>query len=333
VRTPAREWRAGGEREQGHGGGMSEQASLPRTDTARCWVCGGDDLSRWKDGDLDAPLASEDLRISDARYGTTLPLLHCGSCGFRFSDSDEVDRLDALYAGLDDPGYEGSQETRALQMRWLVELARTAHPDAKTALDVGAASGLLVGEARRQGLDALGIEPSASLVRVAREQAGIDLLHGVLPHPELDGRRFDLVFLVDVIEHVSDPVGLLRLCAAHLADEGRMLVVTPDASSLAARVLGRRWWHYRVAHVGYFDHSSLERALAAAGLRAERWVRARWFFTVEYLATRVETYLPVGAVNRLARRAAPLRWLYERVIPLNLFDSDAVLLRRAEKTG
>jgi SAM-dependent methyltransferase len=170
-------------------------------------------------------------------------------------------------------------------------------------------------------------------VRVAREQAGIEVLHGVLPHPDLSGRCFDLVFLVDVIEHVADPVGLLRLCAAHLAEDGRMLVVTPDASSLAARVLGRRWWHYRVAHVGYFDHSSLERALAEAGLCAERWVRARWFFTVDYLATRVESYLPVAAVNRLARRTAPLRWLYERVIPLNLFDSDAVLLRRIGKTG
>jgi SAM-dependent methyltransferase len=307
---------------------MSEQARVPVAEGARCWVCDGRDLSRWKDGDLDAPLASADLRITDARYGTTLPLLRCATCGFRFSDSSEVGRLDALYAGLDDPGYEGSQESRELQMRWLVALARDAHPNAKTALDVGAASGLLVGEAGRQGLDALGVEPSASLVRVAVEEAGVDVLHGVLPHPELLGRSFDLVFLVDVIEHVSDPVELLRLCAAHLAEDGRMLVVTPDASSLAARILGRRWWHYRVAHVGYFDHPSLERALAAAGLRPEHWARARWFFTVDYLATRVETYLPVAAINRLARRIAPLRWLYERVIPLNLFDSDAVLLRR-----
>jgi SAM-dependent methyltransferase len=312
---------------------MSERASIPGAGPRGCWVCGGADLRRWKAGDLDAPLVSADLRITDARYGVTLPLVRCAACGFRFSDSDEVARLDELYAGLEDPGYEGSQESRELQMRWLVKVARAAHPHARSALDVGAASGLLVAEARRQGLEAQGVEPSASLVRVAREQAGVELLHGVLPHPELEDRRFDLVFLVDVIEHVSDPVGLLRLCAERMADGGRLLLVTPDASSLAARALGRRWWHYRVAHVGYFDHPSLERACAAAGLRAERWARARWFFPVDYLATRVERYLPVAGLNRFARGAAPLRWLYDRVIPLNLFDSDAVVLRRSSAAG
>ena len=296
---------------------------------AACWVCGGSRLEPWKPGNLASPLVSEDLRISDARYGLTLPLVRCLGCGFCFSNSREVARLDDLYAELDDPGYEGSQESRELQMRWLVKLARQAHPGARTALDVGAASGLLVAEAGRQGLDALGVEPSCSLVSVARQQAGVEVLHGALPHRALEGRSFDLVFLVDVIEHVADPIGLLERCVERLAEGGVLLVVTPDVSSLAARALGPRWWHYRVAHVGYFDRASLDRAFARTGLCVVRRVRARWFFSVDYLATRVERYLPVAAWNRFARRFGPLRWLYRRVIPLNLFDSDAVLLRRA----
>ena len=154
------------------------------------------------------------------------------------------------------------------------------------------------------------------------------MLPGALPHAALAGRRFEVVFLVDVIEHVADPVGLLGRCVDRLAEDGVLMVVTPDAGSLAARALGRRWWHYRVAHVGYFDRPSLSCAFERVGLHIARRVRARWFFSVDYLATRVERYLPVAGWNRFARGFGPLRWLYARVIPLNLFDSDAVLLRR-----
>ena len=158
----------------------------------QCWVCESRRTHSWKTGNVQEHLEPEDLAITDARYGLTLPLSRCESCGFRFADTREVERLTELYAALDDPGYEESQESRALQMRWLVELCRRARPAAKTALDVGAASGVLVAEAGQQGLDTLGIEPSESLAEVANAREGVRVLQGVLPHPELDSRHFDI---------------------------------------------------------------------------------------------------------------------------------------------
>jgi 2-polyprenyl-3-methyl-5-hydroxy-6-metoxy-1,4-benzoquinol methylase len=308
---------------------MSCPVAVRAQPAGRCRLCGSPRLEAWKTGRVQERLEPRDLRITDARYGLTLPLARCAACGWRFAPGDEVGHLDALYAELEDEGYEESQESRLLQMRWLVRIAREAHPGARSALDVGAASGLLVAEARRQGLDAVGVEPSASLVEVARRQHGLELIHGVLPHPELAGRRFDLVFVVDVIEHVADPLDLLRRAAERMDDRGALLLVTPDVASLAARLLGWRWWHYRLAHVGYFERSTLELAFEKCGLVARRWRRARWFFPVGYLAERMQAYVPVGGLNRLARRSAWLRRLYGLVIPLNLFDSYAVVLQRA----
>jgi len=297
-------------------------------ESPRCWVCRSDQTRPWKTSNVKEQLTAEDLQITDQRYGLTLSLVRCGECGFRFADTNEVERLTSLYTQLIDPGYLSTQGSRVLQMRELVNLARKAHPEAKTALDVGAASGLLVSEAKRQGLQATGIEPSQSLVEVAHNENGVELLCGVLPHPELESRRYDIVFLVDVIEHVADPVALLRLCADRLADNGVLLLVTPDVSSLAARTLRSRWWHYRLAHVGYFDRRSLQRAVRRVDLHVSRWLRSKWFFTVDYLASRLESYLPVAWFNRFAGRVQPLRWLYQRVVPVNLFDSYAVLLQR-----
>jgi SAM-dependent methyltransferase len=195
-------------------------------------------------------------------------------------------------------------------------------------LDIGAGMGLLVAEAKHLGLQAVGVEPCRALVESARQVHAVDILHGVFPHAALTHQQFDLIFLVDVIEHVSHPVTLLRDCAEALSPRGVVVVVTPDVASLPAIILGQRWWHFRLAHVGYFNQRSLRQASQGAGLSIVHQCRAKWFFPLRYLMERVAMYLPIGWVNQWALRVSPLRWLYSRVVPLNLHDSFVVFLQR-----
>jgi len=253
-------------------------------------------------------------------------LRRCLDCDFIFSESEGVALLTNLYEQMADQEYEKSQDTRLLQMRWLISVARDFQPEARSLLDIGAGSGLLVREAGRQGLEAIGVEPSRALVELARSQNKVDVRLGIFPHPQLAGRRFDLVFLVDVIEHVNNPLELLRHCAEALNDRGVVVVVTPDVFSLTARIVGKRWWHFRPAHVGYFSPKSLDAISQAAGLRALKRFRAKWFFRVYYIAERLAEYLPLGGLNRWATQFKPLQWLYQRTVPVNLHDSTVLIL-------
>ncbi len=277
---------------------------------------------------INRPLEPKDLQITDHRYGVTLALFECSDCGFVYAGADELAELTALYEKLTDPAYEGSQEARRLQMEWLLGSLRELRPQARTLLDIGAGIGLLVGVAAESGLQAVGVEPSRWLVEHARPLTGGALLPGLFPHPSLSGQTFDLITLVDVIEHVADPIQLLRDCRESLAAEGVLMVVTPDVRSLAARLLGDRWWHFRLAHVGYLDRHTLTMAARQVQLSPIESFRAKWFFPVRYLAHRSAEYLPVGWLNRLAERIRPLRWVYDRVIPLNLGDSLVMVLER-----
>lgn len=293
-----------------------------------CPVCGSSRITLWKRRNLSRDLTPEDLQITDSRYGVTLTLYKCAACSFVFADAAETGHLTELYEQMIDSAYGASSENRAQQMRPLLQVGIAALPRARTLLEIGAGSGLLVAEARRLGLDAVGVEPCKSVVEVARESHGVDLLQGTFPHPMLHGRQFDLVYLVDVIEHVADPIALLSDSTRALSPGGALVVVTPDVSSLAARLLGRRWWHFRLAHVGYFNARSMNQAACLAGLAIRSTRRAGWVFSVRYLAERVSTYLPVGGVNRAAERFGPFRWLYDRVIPLNLHDSHIFVMSR-----
>ncbi|MET0391446.1 MAG: class I SAM-dependent methyltransferase [Polyangiales bacterium] len=310
-----------------------------------CWVCDHPHSTPWKPRSIDRKLVAEDLRISDAHYGRTLALRRCDQCGFLFAEAGDLHELFQLYTELDDPGYEESQDSRILQMNWLLE-ALERHlpmqaPGADTGrsiapghqkgrlLDVGAASGLLVSVAAQRGWQATGVEPSHNLVRVARERHGVELVQGSIPHPALADQRFDAVLLVDVIEHVADPRSLLDNAAQLLAPGGVLMVVTPDVASLAKQLLGRRWWHFRLAHVGYFDRRSFETAAERTGLEVVERFRAKWFFRVSYLAERLTRYLPVGFAVRALDRSALGRFIAGRVVPLNLFDSWVFVCRKS----
>jgi 2-polyprenyl-3-methyl-5-hydroxy-6-metoxy-1,4-benzoquinol methylase len=291
-----------------------------------CGICGATRNDLWKSRSLQRRLRPEDLQVTDHRYGVTLVLRKCRECGFIFADDADVIELTQLYERMDDPEYQTGQDTRLLQMRWLLRQALRSRPGARTLLDIGAGAGLLVAEARRAGLDAVGVEPSRAFVNAAAVN-GVELLQGVFPHPALAGRTFDIITLVDVIEHIARPTELLRRCREALDTRGILLLVTPDVGSVAAKVLGRRWWHFRLAHVGYFDRRCLRRAFAISGLTSVRAFRARWFFRIRYLALRAAEYLPVGWLNRLSLRVRVLDSIYRQVIPLNLHDSWVYILK------
>lgn len=274
-------------------------------------------------GNAVAPLAAEHLRITDAHYGTVAPLFRCPLCDFRFCPPEEGVSLDRLYAGMEDPEYERTRPQRLFQAARTMEALAPWKPSGRL-LDIGAGSGILVEAALRAGYRAEGIDPCAWLCQQAA-QRGLTVHQGILPHPSVAG-PFDVVVLMDVIEHVTDPLSLLEQAAALLHPEGVGLVITPDVRSLAARLLGFRWWHYRLAHVGYFSRSTLLPALRQSGLEPLLWRRPGWYFPADYLFNRVMRYLP-----------APIQWkpprILERItVPLNLGDSLLCLFRKRTVT-
>lgn len=308
--------------------GVNEGIARERRGAAgalECWVCRSHDTFAWKERNAASSLRPEDFQITDHHYGRTLALLKCRQCGFIFADGEDLRSLTALYEQLNDVEYEQTQDTRLLQFRWLLDSARRHAPSARTLLDIGSGVGLLVAEARRGGLEAIGVEPSRALTAAARRINSVELLQGTFPHPAVAGRQFDIICLIDIIEHVAQPVEMLRACAHSLSPGGVVVVVTPDVESIPARMLGGRWWHFRVAHVGYFSRSSLALAMRAAGLEPADWFRAKWFFRAEYLAQRMAEYLPLRRLNDWAQRRRILSGLYKQVIPLNLHDSWVVI--------
>lgn len=147
------------------------------------------------------------------------------------------------------------------RVRWLAP-----HAAGRRLLDVGAAYGLLVEAAREEGFDAVGLDPANACVEWARRELGVEMIHGVVEDASVPDERFDVVTLMDVIEHVADPGVALRRIRRWLASDGLLVIETGDFRALLARVCGPRWYYYDPPqHLTYFSLESLEALLVASG--------------------------------------------------------------------
>jgi 2-polyprenyl-3-methyl-5-hydroxy-6-metoxy-1,4-benzoquinol methylase len=122
-------------------------------------------------------------------------------------------------------------------------------------LDIGCDTGSLLAVARDEfGMDVLGIELSEKAAKVARETYGLKVLVGDIGKLNLNAASFDVITLVDVIEHVADPLILLKEVCRLLKRGGKVFLATSDHDALINGV-GRAI--YRV--FGKWSRSLLEK--------------------------------------------------------------------------
>ncbi|MDP2897970.1 MAG: HAD-IA family hydrolase [bacterium] len=294
----------------------------------RCWICSASSTRRFRPSTIGRSITSESVRVSDSAYGQTAALRVCRRCGFVFADELPCSNLVNLYRDMSDPEYLASAPARRVQVRRLLDVALSRHPQARTLLDVGAGIGLLVSEALARGLHAEGVEPSMWCVETAARVNRVKLLCGTLEDCSARLGTYDLVLLVDVVEHTDAPLRLIEKAAEKLAINGRMVIVTLDIGSLAAGLMGRWWWHHRVAHVCYFNRASMRHALKICGLEVLTDITWGWRFPVPYLCKRLARYIPLGPARKLLEAAAHSKSLSRCEIDLNLRDSRTFIATR-----
>lgn len=287
----------------------------------RCWLCNSQNTYRSKAGNLRSEISSDDFRITDANYGVTADIYTCADCSFKFCPT-VADAL-TFYKNMGDTTYETTRAERSLQAKKILHRIKRFKTNGRL-LDVGAGSGILVEQALALGYDASGVEPSESLSESA-QKLKLPVITGTLPLPTLQ-HPFDVVTLIDVIEHVDQPLAMLEEVSKCLRQDGICILVTPDVSSFAAHIMRGKWWHYRLAHIGYFDRKTLQQLTASTGFEIIATYRPAWYFPANYLAERLLRYVPG------ASRITPPAWLEKITIPLNLFDSLLVVCKKKDTT-
>ena len=81
-----------------------------------------------------------------------------------------------------------------------------------------------------------------------------------------ESSQFDLVTMWDVIEHLADPMLVMKEVNRIMSSSGLLTLTTPDAGSVLAKLQGKSWRLYDPPyHLCYFSHKTIRRLLEASG--------------------------------------------------------------------
>jgi len=205
----------------------------------------------------------------DARDPITLDsfrVVECSACGAAFTIPRPAS-LDRYY-----PGHYrayGALVTRVLSTLYGLRVSRWARlkPEGASVLEVGCGPGLMLVAFRRRGWRVVGIERNEVAAETARQTLGPNTIATSMESLPADA-RFDLIVLFQVLEHIGEPVALLRECARHMAPGGLLIANVPNFSSWQSRFAGSKWMHLDVPrHLNHFTPQTISATLERAGLK------------------------------------------------------------------
>ncbi len=296
-----------------------------------CPLCRSENIKPFKKGTFDPEtIKTENFKITDSAYGSLWTFSSCKNCGFVFSNPYvPEEHITDFYSQLEDHEYSTEAEGRTKNFTTIFKRLnrlqkKIPHTD-NTLLDIGAASGIFLNLAKQEGYEIEGIEPSEFLVNEAHERCGIQLFKGTVEEYKTN-KKFPVVTLLDILEHLVEPDAFMSEVDKLIDENGLLVIVTPDIKSLAARLTGKRWWHYRIAHINFFNREALAYLLEKHGYDILMKKKYVWNFTLFYLVTRVFPFL---------KEKKALQKILKRVhLKLPLFDSWEIYARkRTTKNG
>jgi 2-polyprenyl-3-methyl-5-hydroxy-6-metoxy-1,4-benzoquinol methylase len=155
----------------------------------------------------------------------------------------------------------------ALSHRYGSELAalRPFHKKG-TVLDVGAGAGLFLSQAKKHNWEVHGVEISSYGPIYAKKHFNIDIFQGNLFEASFPNDYFDVIMLQDTIEHVPDPLHIMREICRILRVGGAVIISTPNFGSLSRLIFGRYWSLISpLEHLFLFNMDSLLYLLRTTG--------------------------------------------------------------------
>jgi len=233
-------------------------------------------------------------RYFTPRYGKFL-LMKCSKCGLKFILSEKFETLDndSYWDEVNKKIYAMPivlNEFKKKQDKYLKKIIKLSPPN-KRLLDVGSGSGTFIENARLNGLDATGIEPSSIAGELCKKLYGFSSVHGYLEVDSNLPKNFGTLSAWDVIEHVSNPKEFLKICHAHLEQGGILVLETPDESSLIRKLInlfdytknffkfGTPSHIYYPSHRYYFTHKSIKILLNEIGFSNVRINKERSIYS------------------------------------------------------
>ncbi|MFC3879726.1 class I SAM-dependent methyltransferase [Algoriphagus namhaensis] len=186
-----------------------------------------------------------------------------------FSQEVDADALyeDAVYAVVDNRKSIFERIIFREARRVLKKAEKLLKSTSPSLLDFGSGKGQFLWVAKQRSWVGLGIETAADRANFARDKYGVKVLSEFYDKGKVMGAPFDLISLNHVLEHLPDPLHLLKeLLNENLAENGMVYLEVPRKNSWQAGIAGKNWMHWDIPkHLTHWTEPILLNGLAEIG--------------------------------------------------------------------
>ena len=138
-------------------------------------------------------------------------------------------------------------------------------PNPKIILDVGCWDGSLLNCLPDNWIKH-GVEPNCIAADRARGKK-INIFQNQIEKTDFKDQKFDLILLIDVMEHLSKPLLCLAKIRSILKPKGELIILTGNTESFGCRFFKRNWYYYHYdSHIRFFNKDNLSLLLNQSGL-------------------------------------------------------------------
>ena len=195
-------------------------------------------------------------------------LVQCTNCGHKYSSLILKDEILSKYYLVAESEYYDKVKAGEYDVNWddvdkankkLLDTVTAFSPANGSVLEIGCGMGRLLYQLKNKGYSCYGVEPSKFAAQYAVQNFGIDVINGFLDQQTYPGKKFDVIVLSDVVEHITNINSLLDLIHFYLGPSGKIIILTGNSNSLYSVACGKRWlYYYSWEHVSFFNRASTE---------------------------------------------------------------------------
>lgn len=148
-------------------------------------------------------------------------------------------------------------------------------------LDIGTSTGVMLDVFKEHGWETWGVEPSGSAGDAKKR--GHKIENTFFEKAKLPKDYFDLVIMNHTLEHLADPVGILKRIYTVLKKGGLVYIDVPNAGGVASRVMKDNWpYRLPLEHKQQFTRESLRKAMKDAGFEVIHFESRSGIFEMAY---------------------------------------------------
>jgi 2-polyprenyl-3-methyl-5-hydroxy-6-metoxy-1,4-benzoquinol methylase len=194
--------------------------------------------------------------------------------------------------------------------------------EGKSVLEIGSYYGAFAESARKIAGSYTGVELSRHACAFLKaKHPDLNIIHGSVEslegNPEFD-KKFDVIAMFDVIEHVADPIKTLSSLRGFLKPGGKILFSTINIESSFSMLLGPWWPWFMDMHLYYFSDRGYHTMLHRSGYFMKNHHHFPYRVSLEYFLTKVGSMIGIKNLSRIFPQT-------DMTIPIKLGDTVLII--------